>query len=139
MKSIPAIFFPVKALIVDDDPNVLKLLANELDNKNVNYLVASNAAEAQEILNKNIDVTDICYSKLVQNNKIIIPSGEHNRANYFSDPIIGTLKVIIINYNGNETSYEYNYTIEINLDNYDIVTINDYKDEEKLSNIHSFQ
>lgn len=55
MKSIPAIFFPAKALIVDNDPNVLRLLVNELDNKNVNFLVAPDASKAQKVLTTHIE------------------------------------------------------------------------------------
>ena len=40
------------------------------------------------ILNNSIDVTDICLSKLMHNNIIIIPSGDGNRSNNFTDPLV---------------------------------------------------
>ena len=42
--------------------------------------------------NKLIDVTDICLSNLTKNNIIRIPSGDKNRAKYFTDPLIGIVK-----------------------------------------------
>jgi FkbM family methyltransferase len=43
-----------------------------------------------------IDVTNICYNKLVKENIMIIPYGDGNRASFFSDPLFGTLKSIYI-------------------------------------------
>jgi hypothetical protein len=37
--------------------------------------------------NNSIDVTDICLSKLANNNIITIPSGNTNRTRYFTDPL----------------------------------------------------
>lgn len=37
--------------------------------------------------NLTIDVTEICFSELLKNNIITIPSGDNNRAKYFTDPI----------------------------------------------------
>lgn len=58
------------------------------------------------IISNLIDVTDICLYKLLNNNIISIPSGDINRANYFTDPIIGTLKKIFILNDNNLTEYE---------------------------------
>ena len=85
----------------------------------------------------NIDVTDICFSKLNKGNIITIPSNDHRRAAHFSDPIVGVLKTIfIIN---NETSFEYDdkYIIKIDVINKLIKPINDYEIMNKLNNIHS--
>ena len=48
------------------------------------------------IINSNIDITKLCFNKLVLNNHIIIPSGDFNRTDLFTDPLIGTKKSIII-------------------------------------------
>ena len=63
------------------------------------------------IISNLIDVTDICLSKLLNNNIISIPSGDINRANYFTDPIIGTLKKIFILNDNNLTEYEHFHSI----------------------------
>jgi FkbM family methyltransferase len=48
------------------------------------------------ITDLNIDVTDICHSKLKKFNYIYIPKGDHNRAQYFTDPLINILKSVFI-------------------------------------------
>ena len=79
------------------------------------------------LLNNNIDVTEICFSKLKNNNIITIPDGDVNRSRYFTDPLFGILKKVFIIIDGNLTEYEDFYKVEINtLDN----TIN-------VSKIHS--
>jgi len=83
----------------------------------------------------NIDVTMKCLMSLNNNNIISIPSGDHNRAFYFTDPLFGIKKFIYI-LNGEELN-EYNdeCSIEINtIDNTIITTININL---KLQNLHS--
>jgi len=75
--------------------------------------------------NKNIDVTEVCLSKLNTNNTITIPSGDHNRANYFTDPIFGTLKKVFITNDENVVEYDDTLTIKINLVDKNITTISD--------------
>ena len=41
------------------------------------------------IIDTNIDVTEICLNKLLNNDIITIPSNDFTRANVFTDPIIG--------------------------------------------------
>ena len=53
------------------------------------------------LINNNIDVTNICLKNLTNNNEIIIPSKDINRAKLFSDPIQGKKKSIFIE-NNNE-------------------------------------
>lgn len=93
------------------------------------------------ILNNNIDVTNICFSKLNSNNTITIPSGERNRSNIFTDPIYGTLKKIFITVDDKTNEYEYYYTIKINLLDNSITTIDENEIinliNTKLSFIHS--
>jgi len=45
---------------------------------------------------KNIDVTDICYKKLMKENIIKIPRGDEVRARFFSDSNFGVVKYIFI-------------------------------------------
>ncbi len=89
------------------------------------------------IKNNNIDVTDICLIKLLNNNIITIPSGDHNRAHHFTDPIFGTLKKIYIIIDDNITEYDDKQTIKINVNNKIITTQNNNDINTKLSNIHS--
>lgn len=46
--------------------------------------------------NEKLDVTEICYSKLMKNSIIKIPSSDFARAAIFTDPCYGTLKVIMV-------------------------------------------
>lgn len=88
----------------------------------------------------NIDVTDICYTKLCHNNIIKILDGDPFRSIIFSDPAYGFLKYIKIIDEFGE-SYIFNHTTEIQIN---IVsgmvsyTNNIYKIlQKKLSFIHS--
>ena len=62
----------------------------------------------------NIDVTEICYNKLLNkhNNIIYIPMGESERAYYFTDPVNGVLKIIMIQTDDNILQ-EYDYTTSV--------------------------
>ena len=53
MKAIPAIFFPSQILLVDDDPNVIEILKQQLDNNKIKILTALNANEALNEFNIN--------------------------------------------------------------------------------------
>ena len=88
------------------------------------------------ITNNNMDVTDICKTKLI-NNKLIIPSGDLNRANLFTDPLVGVHKYIIIEHNGILTEYDESVQIKIDGINNTIETINENDINNKLSDIHS--
>jgi FkbM family methyltransferase len=87
----------------------------------------------------NIDVTEICYNQLMNNNIIKIPSGDNNRANYFTDPINGILKQIFISTDDTNFFYEYdaNTIIKINTITKSLTTINDLDINNKIANIHS--
>ena len=74
----------------------------------------------------NIDVTEICLNKLKTNDIIAIPSGDHNRANYFTDPLPCILKSIFItDEENNITEYDDTLTIKINIVDKKITIIND--------------
>lgn len=93
------------------------------------------------IKDNSIDVTNICIEKLTKNNIITIPYGDINRGNYFTDPLYGVLKIIIIENNGIITEYDDCIQIQINtLDN----TINTTTENEinniinnTINNIHT--
>ena len=90
------------------------------------------------IENNQIDITSICLSKLTSNNIIIIPSGDINRTNYFTDPLIGTLKKIFIENEDKITvSYEDNCTIKINIIDNIITVISEDDIINKIAHIHS--
>jgi len=74
-----------------------------------------------------IDVTDVCLTRLKQNNIITIPSGDYNRANYFTDPFYGITKIIIISNDDNNLIIEFDDSteIKINLINNTITTTNE--------------
>jgi FkbM family methyltransferase len=85
----------------------------------------------------NIDVTEICLSKMLHNNIITIPNGDCNRAEYFTDPLIYIIKKVFIDINDNLTEYNDSYIIKINITDYTITTINNNDINNKLANIHS--
>jgi len=87
------------------------------------------------IPNNNIEVTEICYNKLMLNNIITIPDSDKFRASQFSDPIFGIhKKVFIINDDEYISEYNENQLIKIDISNNKIETIDVDK---KITNIHS--
>jgi FkbM family methyltransferase len=82
----------------------------------------------------NIDVTDICFSKLMNNNIIIIPFGDISRANIFGDPMVGIVKKIFINIDDKILVYDDLYTINIDTINNTITTTHVYEKEDELNN-----
>jgi len=89
------------------------------------------------LIDNNIDVTEICLSKMLHNNVITIPNGDNNRANYFTDPLPNILKKIFIKINDNLTEYDVSYTIKINITDFTIATISENDVNNKIANIHS--
>jgi FkbM family methyltransferase len=88
-------------------------------------------------LENSIDVTDICLSKLKTNNIINIPSGDNNRAYYFTDPLYGIEKKILIVNNIEITEYDIFKQIQINTIDDTTIVIDKKEDDEKIKNIHS--
>ena len=68
-----------------------------------------------------IDVTEICYTKLLHDNIITIPSGDVTRASIFTDPVHGVVKKIFIN----DTEYDEPLIIKINIINDAIMYVSD--------------
>jgi len=100
------------------------------------------------IENKYIDVTYICYKKLVKDNILIIPKNDVERAKIFGDPIFGILKHIKINdkiYTENE---EVNISLPETKENIDLSLTrknwwntegkNIHSPEERLAKLHGF-
>jgi FkbM family methyltransferase len=89
------------------------------------------------LIDNNIDVTEICLSKMLHNNIITIPNDDCNRANYFTDPLPNILKKVFININDKLTEYEHFYTIKINITDYTIFTISKQDVDNKIASLHS--
>jgi FkbM family methyltransferase len=87
--------------------------------------------------NNNIDVTDICLSKLNNNNIITIPPGDVNRSNYFTDPSPGIHKLIFILNDDNSAAYDEFCTIKINLLNNAVTTTSENDITNRLAIMHS--
>jgi FkbM family methyltransferase len=85
----------------------------------------------------NIDITDVCFSKLMKNNIIKIPSGDYDRAALFTDPLVGIVKFIFIEHDNNFTEYDFKHEISINAINNTITTLTTEDINNKLKIIHS--
>jgi len=66
-----------------------------------------------------------------------IPRNEIIRTSYFTDPIVGTLKKIIVVNNDKIHVYDENTQVRINLDTNEIIAITDEYIDKKLTNIQS--
>ena len=120
---------------------VLKCDNNFIKNKNS---IRNKLKIKYGLIDKNIDVTDICLLKLINNNIITIPAGDNNRDKYFGDPIPYILKKIFIIIDDNQIEYEDFYTIKINILNNEINTheintheINIHDIDNKTATLHS--
>jgi FkbM family methyltransferase len=89
------------------------------------------------ILNNLIDVTNICIEKLTLNNIITIPLGDGNRSYYFTDPLYGIHKKIIIENDGIITEYDEYVRLKINLLNNTITSTNDIHINNRTAAIQS--
>jgi FkbM family methyltransferase len=84
-----------------------------------------------------IDVTNICLSKLTRNNIITIPFSDNLRAKYFTDPLPGIHKKIIILNSDYIREYDEHTEVKIDITNNTINTTNRKNIDEKLNIIHS--
>jgi len=84
-----------------------------------------------------IDVTDICTQKLKNNNIITIPYGDENRASFFTDPLFGVIKQVIIENDGIITEYDIFTQIKINTLNNEIFITNENDINNQIAQIHS--
>ena len=83
---------------------------------------------------KKTDVTQICINKLKRNNMIYIPYNDNARVYHFSDPVPNKKKNIYIELNEKNYKFSDNYSIEINLSNLSVLSIDVNK---KLEDIHN--
>ena len=84
-----------------------------------------------------IDVTDICFTLLLNNNIITILPSDIIRSKYFTDPAYGYRKYIYIIKDDTMTAYDSSKIIKIDVTNDDISTLRDDDINDKLKNIHS--
>ncbi len=89
------------------------------------------------LVNKSIDVTQICIERLKNNNNITIPAGDVNRSRFFTDPLFGIHKYIIIESNNTITVYDEDRKIIINTLTNNISTISNDDINDKINNLHS--
>jgi FkbM family methyltransferase len=89
------------------------------------------------IFTNSIDVTSICMTRLNKNNIITIPAGDLNRAGYFTDPVFGVTKKIIILKDSVVTEYDDFLQVKINVLDNTITTVNEGIVNNKLINIQS--
>jgi FkbM family methyltransferase len=75
------------------------------------------------IFENTIDVTEICYNKLLRKNIITIPNGDEIKQYLFKDPAPGIVKKIFVVNDGKLTVYNDNLIIKINIINNTISTI----------------
>jgi FkbM family methyltransferase len=89
----------------------------------------------------NIDVTEFCLTKMKKNHYLIIPSNDNVRCNYFSDPLVGTLKSIFITVDSVTTEYDYSKKIFFDLNTNQVLdpipdSVRLLDVDERLSDIH---
>jgi FkbM family methyltransferase len=84
-----------------------------------------------------IDVTTICFTKLVNNGIVLIPSGDNNRAELFTDPCWGTKKSIFIIDSSHNDITEYPDNLLLRIENDQVSTFDENDITEKLKSIHS--
>ena len=87
--------------------------------------------------NSIIDVTTICFTKLVNNGIILIPSGDNNRAELFTDPCWGTKKSIFIIDSSHNDITEYPDNLLLRIENNQVFTFDENDITAKLESIHS--
>lgn len=63
-----------------------------------------------------IDVSAICYSRLMKKNIVRIPRGDGPRASLFTDPVPGIHKTVFILVKSNQTMFEYEESKEVFID-----------------------
>lgn len=84
-----------------------------------------------------IDITKICFELFLSDDKKIhIPSTDFLRGLYFSDPLVGFHKKIIISINDKKTEYDINDTVSIDLVTMKVSNISEKDIDRELKSIH---
>jgi len=116
----------------------VKKMYIDLDRINEDLVVYSNNMQIfYGIIDKKIDVTQICLEQLNKNNIITIPEDDIARCNIFTDPLYGVLKKIFILKDNILTEYNHKREVIINLTSEEITTTFSDKVVQKLSEIQS--
>lgn len=131
--------------IIDYNNNILEFDENyiiKIDtlNKNINYINNNEIKIKYGTKDFNIEVTKICFISLILNNLIVIPSNDHVRAHFFTDPLPGiNKKIFITDFENNILEFDDNYIIKIDIFNKKIITFNKNEQEivKKLENLQS--
>ena len=76
------------------------------------------------VTNNTVDVTEICYSQLKNDNIIIIPNNDIVRSRYFNDHLYGVEKKVFIVADGIIREYNTNVCIKINTEDSSVFTEN---------------
>jgi FkbM family methyltransferase len=84
-----------------------------------------------------IEITEICFSKLLNNVTITIPAGDLNRAKWFNDPFPGIKKKVFVLIKNVLSEHEDNYQIIINVIDRKVSRINENYTNDKLTRIQS--
>lgn len=91
-------------------------------NKNTNKISIDNKIKILygNYLNK-INVTDICFNNLINNNIITIPSSNTDRNTHFQDPFVAVKKSVFVVIDDITREFEENCIVKINTNNNEIV------------------
>jgi FkbM family methyltransferase len=89
--------------------------------------------------NQSIDVTHVCFSTLLKNKVITIPSLDGQRAKLFTDPLPNVLKSIFIQLEPSSDRVEYDHSkrIKINTESNTVETQSDAEVDAALAQIHA--
>jgi len=89
------------------------------------------------ILENKIDVTNICFGTLMNDNIITIPCYDNERAELFSDPVFNVKKKIFVLLKNQMTEYESGTVIKINIIDKQISAITNSYVDKRLEEIHN--
>lgn len=91
------------------------------------------------ILSNCIDVTSVCYEKLLYGKYIIIPAIDTVRAFFFGDPLFDVVKSIFITIGSTTTEYNSTFTIFINIEDETVIILHNiyFDDAKNLLQVHS--
>lgn len=89
------------------------------------------------VSDKRIDVTTICLTRLLHNNKIIIPWNDHCRSGFFTDPAVCLFKNIYIETQDIKLEIDAHTMVTVDLNTHKLEFIRENEIESKLQRIHS--
>jgi FkbM family methyltransferase len=121
--------------IVGTQKYIYVILDSVIYKYNCNYLIKINTLNntitsrvslkiLYGVTNNTVDVTEICFSQLKNDNIIIIPNNDTVRSTYFNDHLYGVEKKVFIVADGITREYNTNVCIKINTDDSSVFTEN---------------